>query len=270
MDAIETEVQGGHGRIYVRTWPNEDAEFLALIAHGYGEHIGRYEHVAERLVAEGAAVVGCDHFGHGRSEGERALVERGEDLTDDFHLVAAKARAAHPGLPVVLIGHSMGGLIATRFAQRFGGELDALVISAPIIGGNPAIEALLELDPIPEVPIDPAGLSRDPAVGEAYAADPLVYHGPFQKPTLLALFDGVARVAEAGSLGELPTLWLHGTEDPLAPLESTRAATERLAGSDFRSGIYEGAAHEVFNETNRDEVLDDTVAFIREAIGSEG
>jgi alpha-beta hydrolase superfamily lysophospholipase len=266
MDAAEAEIAGSHGALYIRTWPNPDATFLALIAHGYGEHIGRYDPVADRLIAEGAVVVGPDHLGHGRSDGERALVDDGEDLVDDFRLVAERAVAEHPGLPVVLIGHSMGGLIATRYAQRYGDGLAALVISAPIIGGNEAIEALLELDPIPEVPIDPAGLSRDPAVGEAYAADPLVYHGPFKRETLGALFTGVARVAEDGSLGDLPVLWIHGTEDPLAPLVATRPAIERIAGTDFGSRIYEGAAHEVFNETNREEVLDDVAGFIRSSL----
>ncbi|MCB0864651.1 MAG: lysophospholipase [Solirubrobacterales bacterium] len=258
-----SEIEGSGGKLEVTTWPNPDATFLVLLVHGYGEHIGRYQHVAERLVAEGAVVVGPDHRGHGRSAGERALIERGEDLTDDLRLVAERAQAEHPGLPVVLIGHSMGGLIATRYAQEHGGELAALVLSAPIVGGNPAMEALLDLDPIPEVPIDPAGLSRDPAVGEAYAADPLIYHGPFLRPTLESLFEGAARAAEAGPLpGGLPTLWIHGTEDPLAPIEQAEAAFERLAGDDFRRRIYEGAAHEVFNETNREEVLDDVCEFI--------
>ena len=73
-------------------------------------------------------------------------------------------------------------------------------------------------------------------------------------------------MAEAGALGEVPTLWIHGTEDPLAPLEPTREAAAAIAGSDFQQRIYEGAAHEVFNETNRDEVLDDVVAFIHAAL----
>lgn len=262
----EAEIDGSVGLINVRTWPNPDATFIALLSHGYGEHIGRYEHVAERLVGDGAVVIGSDHLGHGRSEGERALVERGEDLTTDLHAVADLARAAHPGLPLVLIGHSMGGLIATRFAQQYGDELAALVLSGPVIGGNPQIEALLEMDPIPDVPIDPAVLSRDPAVGEAYAADPLVYHGPFRRETLIALFTAVAAVAEGPSLGGLPTLWIHGTEDALAPLEPARATIELIRGSDFDQRIYEGAAHEVFNETNREEVLDDVCAFIRRAL----
>ncbi len=262
----ETEIDGSAGRLHVRRWPNPDAGFVALIAHGYGEHAGRYEHVARRLLGEGGVVFAPDHLGHGLSEGERALVERGEDMSSDLHLVADLARREHPGLPMVVIGHSMGGLIATRFAQRYGGELAALVISGPIIGGNAEIEALLGMDPIPDVPIDPAVLSRDPAVGEAYAADPLVYHGPFKRPTLEALFAGVATVAEGGTLGELPTLWIHGTEDALAPIEPTRSAVAGIRGSDFQQRIYEGAAHEVFNETNREEVLDDVATFLRDAL----
>ena len=265
-DATEFEIEGANGPLYVRRWPNPDATHIVLIAHGYGEHIGRYGQVAERLVAGGAVVWGGDHVGHGRSAGDRALIERGEDLTSDLHRVAELARAEHPGLPVALIGHSMGGLIATRYAQQHGDELAALVISGPVIGGNPGIEMLIEMDPIPEVPIDPDVLSRDPAVGAAYAADPLVYHGPFQRPTLKALSAGVVSVAEDGSLGELPTLWIHGSEDALAPLEFTAGAIEVIRGSHFEQKIYEGARHEVFNETNRDEVLDDVAAFIQRSI----
>ena len=89
----------------------------------------------------------------------------------------------------------MGGLIAARYAQAHPDELAALVLSGPVIGRNPEIEALLEMDPMPEVPIDPAVLSRDPAVGEAYLADPLVYNGPFKAQTLRALFAAVEALA---------------------------------------------------------------------------
>jgi len=138
----ETELEGARGTLIARTWRNPDADHVVLIAHGYGEHIGRYEHVAERLVANGAVVVGADHLGHGRSAGERALVEEGEDLTNDLHVVADLARREGPRLPLVLLGHSMGGLIATRFAQRYRDELTALVISAPVIGGNPGFTTI--------------------------------------------------------------------------------------------------------------------------------
>jgi alpha-beta hydrolase superfamily lysophospholipase len=248
--------------LVVHRWEAEDLRYLVLLAHGYGEHARRYDHVAERLIEDGAAVYAPDHAGHGRSDGERALVEDIDELAADLHAVATLARVERPGLPLVLIGHSMGGVIATRYAQLHPGELSALVLSGPPIGGNPEIEALLGLDPIPDLPIDTDWLSRDPAVGVAYADDPLVYHGPFQRATLEAIFAAGAAIAEGPGLGDLPTLWIHGEEDALAPLGPTREAVERIRGDALEERIYPGARHEVFNETNRDEVLGDVVGFI--------
>ena len=258
---------GDAGQIHVTTWSgDDDPRFVTLLAHGYGEHAGRYEHVAAMLVGLGAVVYAPDHLGHGRSAGERALVDDVETLVNDLHAVADRARADHAGLPVVLVGHSMGGLIAARFAQRYGAELTALVLSGPIVGGNPAMAMLLEFDPIPDIPIDPAILSRDPAVGAAYAADPLVYHGPFHRQTLLALGESAALVAVGGTLGGLPTLWVHGTDDQLVPYDVTAATMEQIGGTALRHTAYDGAAHEVFNETNREEVLAEVADFLSEVL----
>jgi alpha-beta hydrolase superfamily lysophospholipase len=252
--------------VHVDRWSATEPRVIVLLSHGYGEHAGRYDHVARRLVDDlDAAVYAPDHRGHGRTDGATGLVEDGEAITRDLHDVAVSARAEHPGLPVVLIGHSMGGMIATRYAQRWGDELSALVLSGPAIGRYPMFEQLLAMDPIPDVPIDPAVLSRDPSVGEAYAADELVYHGPFQRQTLEQLLAAIARVAAGPDFGDLPTLWIHGGEDALVPLPETRAMIEHVRGSAFQQRIYDGARHEVFNETNRDEVIDDVIAFLRAA-----
>jgi alpha-beta hydrolase superfamily lysophospholipase len=268
-NTMTSSLAGAHGNIYVHEWPADDPRYVALIAHGYGEHAGRYAHVAQRLLADGAAVYAPDHHGHGRSDGPRALIEDLEYLVADLHAVADRARSVHPGLPVVLIGHSLGGLIATRFAQGYGEELSALVLSAPVIGGNPDIEALLGLDPLPEVPLDPALLSRDPEVGEAYANDEFVYHGPFLRATLEAIFAAGRAVASGPKLA-VPTLWLHGELDGLAPLEATRPAAERIAGPVFEQKVYEGAMHEIFNETNADEVITDAISFLNRQLASVG
>ena len=264
-----TELPGARGRIVLHEWPCEHPRHLALIAHGYGEHAQRYAHVADHLVRRGAAVYAPDHLGHGRSEGERALVERVDDMVNDLDAAARKACEDHPGLPLVLIGHSMGGLLATRFAQLHGRRLAALVLSGPAIGGNPAIEMLLTMDPLPEVPIDPSTLSRDPEVGRAYMDDPLVWHGPFRRATLAAMVGAVRAVADGPSFGALPTLWLHGEDDPLVPLADTRPAIERIGGERLESIIYPGARHEVLNETNRGEVLAALTSFIDRALGAD-
>jgi alpha-beta hydrolase superfamily lysophospholipase len=264
--STDWELDGAEGRVVVRVWPNPDARYAVLLAHGYGEHSGRYEHVADHLVEHGATVFAPDHLGHGRSEGQRALVADMEHIVADLHLVADRIRSEHPGLPLVLVGHSMGGLLATRYAQQHHDELAALVLSGPVIGGNPAFEPLLQMDEIPDIPIDPEVLSRDPQVGEAYAADELVYHGPFLKPTLQSLFGAVGAVGSDRGFDELPTLWIHGEEDALAPYEVTKAVWAQLRGPGGQEKVYPGARHEIFNETNRDEVLADVTTFIDGAV----
>ncbi|XVQ07804.1 alpha/beta hydrolase [Spirillospora sp. CA-255316] len=260
--ARDWEFAGTRGAVTARIWARPDPRYIAVLAHGYGEHLGRYQYVAETLVRHGATVCGPDHLGHGRSAGERVLIEDAEDVVADLHTVVESARSDHPGLPVVLIGHSMGGLIAARYAQLHGGGLAALVLSGPVLGRWDALTELLALEEIPDAPIDTATLSRDPAVGRAYAADPLVWHGPFKRATLRALQDCVDRINGHGSVGALPTFWVHGSDDRLVPLEGTRTGIEAVRGDDLTEKIYPDARHEVFNETNRDEVLGDVTAFI--------
>src|SRR4051794_23494271 len=263
----DIELEGERGRIAVRRWePAGEPEYIALLSHGYGEHSGRYGHVAEALNDAGAVIYAPDHHGHGRSDGERAVIDDSPAMVADLAKVDALAREAHPGLPVVLIGHSMGGMIATRFFQTQDADLAALVLSGPVIGGNEEILALAQMDPIPEVPLDPSVLSRDPAVGEAYASDPLVYHGGFAKETLVGFGEAVELIASSRGFGDLPTLWIHGELDALAPLEPTRAAIDHLRGPATEQKIYPGAMHEIFNETNQDEVIGDVIAFIDRSI----
>lgn len=259
----EHVLAGTRGRVAVREWPRARPRFVALLAHGYGEHTGRYDEVAGVLAGLGAAVFGPDHTGHGRSAGERVLIEDFEDVVTDLRAAADLARAAHPGLPVVLVGHSMGGLVAARYAQRYGASLAALVLSGPVIGTWELTARLLAADEIPDTPVSPAALSRDPSVGAAYAADPLVWHGPMKRPTVEAFARTLGTVREAGDVGRLPLLWLHGGDDRLVPLAGSRPGVEALSGeTPAVVRIYAGARHEVFHETNRAEVFADLAAFL--------
>jgi len=264
-DSQEWTYPGHAGELTARTWANQDARYVALLCHGYGEHLGRYEHVADALVRGGAAVHAVDHRGHGRSAGERVLIGDYERVVDDFHGLAE--RIADPALPTALIGHSMGGMIAARYAQRYADELAALVLSGPVLGRWDAASSLLTVDEIPDTPIDPDTLSRDPEVGRAYADDPLVWHGRFQRATLEALVACLDRIAADGRLpDDLPTLWVHGADDQLVPIDGTREGIERLRGGRFEERVFAGARHEVFNETNRDEVLAEVTGFVDRAL----
>jgi alpha-beta hydrolase superfamily lysophospholipase len=266
MDETDLEYQGHAGRIVGRRWRDDsgaEPRYVALVVHGYGEHCGRYEHVAQRLVDDGAVVYAVDHVGHGRSEGERVLIDSFEEVAEDVHVLESLARGENPTLPVVLIGHSMGGLIAARYAQRWGDGLACIVLSGPVMGHWQPVEDLLALEEIPDVPIDPSTLSRDPSVGQAYVADELVWHGPFKRRTLEALDHAIRTINAAGRI-EDPVLWIHGEDDQLVPMGGTRRGWNEVAGRTATSKSYPGARHEIFNETNRDEVLDDVVAFIHE------
>lgn len=265
--AREWEFAGTRGAVTARIWAADGGpHYIAVLVHGYGEHLGRYGHVADVLVRHGAVVCGPDHMGHGRSAGERALIDDYDDMVADLHTVVESARGDHPGLPVVMIGHSMGGLIATRYAQRHGAVLTALVLSGPVLGRWHVVDELLPLDEMPDEPIDTSTLSRDPAVGKTYTEDPLIWHGPFKKTTVEALDTALRRINEHGSLGDLPVFYVHGDADELVRPRDTRVGIEAIRGPGLTERMYPGARHEVFNETNRDEVLADVTAFIDRAL----
>lgn len=259
----EGQLTGTTGAIAYRRWePDGAPRRIVLIAHGYAEHVGRYDHVARALAARGALVAGPDHQGHGHSEGDRVLIREFDDVVADLHALARLARETHPDLPVVLIGHSMGGLIATRYAQRHGDTLAGLVLSGPVLGEWVAARDLLAAEEIPDVGIDPDMLSRDPEVGRAYLEDPLVYTGRFRRQTLAALVDAIERADDEADRVRLPVLYLHGEDDQLVPPGPPREAVSRFASADVAVRVYPGARHEIFNETNAGEVIETVAEFV--------
>jgi alpha-beta hydrolase superfamily lysophospholipase len=265
MSAQVETFAGRQVEIAMSVWQNPEARHIVILVHGYGEHLGRYEHVAQFLVQRGAVVAGPDHIGHGRSGGERVEVADYSLVVDDLHAVVERLKERHPDLPVVLVGHSMGGMIAARYAQLHRDELVGLVLSGPVLGTWSSVTDLLALQEIPHDPLDVSTLSRDPRVGEIYSEDELVWHGPFKRQTVEAL-DAALRTISAGpKLGDLPTLWLHGEDDQLVPLNETRAGIDTLGFTHLEEVIYPQARHEVFNETNKDEVLTKTAEFIDRA-----
>jgi alpha-beta hydrolase superfamily lysophospholipase len=130
-----------------------------------------------------------------------------------------------------------------------------------VIGTLKGIASLLGMDVIPSDPIDPSVLSRDEEIGRADSEDPLVWHGPFKRQTLLGIADLLTELAIDADKVAGPVLWLHGEEDQLVPLAGTRRGIALLRNADVVEKTYPGARHEIFNELNKDEVLADTTAF---------
>jgi alpha-beta hydrolase superfamily lysophospholipase len=245
-EAIQPEPQ----RVQLVRWwePSGTCRASVLIVHGYGEHSGRYEAVGAQLAGAGLAAWSTDLHGHGQSSGERASVPSLDVLIDDARRVLERARARRPELPLFVLGHSMGGLVATALTLEEQAKIRGLVLSGAALGDPAGLESLLELDPLPEVTIGSELLSRDPEVGRRYDEDPLNYRGPFRRETLRSLTSGARRVRERWDELRLPLLVLHGGDDALVLPASSPELHAAAASSDKELDVLPGLRHEILNE----------------------
>jgi len=253
------------GHIHVRKWQDGHTKRLVVIVHGYTEHGGRYAPLARILAARGSLVVAPDHVGHGLSGGDRGVMADFEAVVDDIHAVI---EAYSGSLDVVLIGHSMGGLLATRYAQRYPKRLAGLVLSAPAVGVAPFLETVLAMPEIPEQGFDGSLLSRDPTVGEENAADPLVWHGPWRRATLEGALVANRAVDAGPGFGDLPLLYLHGTDDRIIALAGALPVVERLAGPRSEFHVLPEQRHEIFNEIGKEETFAIVAGFVERVAGA--
>ena len=257
----------GTSRLYRQTWlPDGDVRALILLAHGLGEHSGRYTYLAKHCTDRGFAVFAVDHYGHGKSEGLAGHVERFSVYLDGIRALLGLVRDEHPEVPVFLLGHSMGGLIAAAFLRESQEGLRGCVLSGPAFTSEAApsavvlwINRLLSfLTPtVPVTGLDPAGVSRDPEVVRAYVSDPLVHHGKMTA-RLVAEMMATMRTTLAGAADvKLPLLIMHGEADVLTSPEGSRKFHAHAASSDKTLKLYPELYHEIFNEPERDAVLAD-------------
>jgi acylglycerol lipase len=274
MEHVEGKFAGAKGlEIYWQAWREQaPVRAVVVISHGAGEHSGRYERPARQLAELGYPVYALDHRGHGRSEGRRALVDRLDNAAADLDLLIDLARREQPDVPLFLLGHSLGGTIALRYALRHQDKLDGLILSGPVAAielppapVRLAAKALSAALPwMPALGVDPAVVSRDPAEVEAYRSDPLVHHGKLPVRTVAEI--AAATEAFPGQVASLtlPLLLVHGSEDRLAPVRGSRMVYERASSLDKTLEIYDGLFHEVLNELPEDRarVLADIIAWL--------
>jgi alpha-beta hydrolase superfamily lysophospholipase len=256
--------------LHLRTWPASDARRgVAVLVHGLGEHSARYDNVARRLNGLGFTVVGYDHRGHGRSPGPRGGMPADESLCADLGRVLRAARASVPG-PLVLIGHSLGGLIAGRFVAEglkaqpaaWWCRVDALVMSSPALDpGTSAVQKLLLAVVAPMLPdlavsngLKVDWISRDAGVVQAYAADPLVHDRVTGRLGLFVARQGPAVIAAAPKWTTPTLLMWAGADRCVAPAGS--AAFAAGAPRDVVTAReWPGLFHEIFNEPEQGDVL---------------
>ena len=272
MKVSEAALTGEGGlTLHRKRWlPDGEPRAAVVIAHGAGEHLGRYEHVAERLTEAGYAVHALDHRGHGRSEGERADLESMDAAVADLRALIALVRAEESGGKLFLLGHSMGGCISLEYALRHQDEIDGVVLSSALTSLNAASAATRAVSKLvgsvlPRLgvySVETSRISRDPEVVRAYEEDPLVHHGKVPARTVAELTRSVEAFPHRLPSLEIPLYVFHGSEDQITEPAGT-AAVHDLAGSRDKSVVmFEGLYHETLNEPERDEVLDRIVAWL--------
>ncbi|GAA3526586.1 alpha/beta hydrolase [Amycolatopsis ultiminotia] len=254
------EFTGTHGKVHYRHWEPEQPRAVVVFFHGLGEHIGSYEEFAETLRAGGFSVWAADHAGHGHSDGERVRIDRVDDLLDDAATLTGLARTAHPELPLVLVGHSLGSTVAVLLAgerlRPAGRGPVALVLAGSSLVAVPGREnglaALLAtgIDPL-ELRKDPGELNRDETVAARIRADPLTWQGGIRRETIAALGDAADRIERllAARTLTVPVLLVHGEADDLAPAEGAGLAAGRLP--DAETAVFPDDRHNVLNELDR-------------------
>lgn len=259
--------------LFERSWRTEAASRGAVVlVHGFGEHSGRYLHVADELVRSGYSVYMFDLRGHGRSEGPRAFVRFFDEYISDLEIFIKRVQVLEEGKPVFLIGHSMGGAIGALFARAHQDNIKGLILSAPLVkvpGNMPQVfvSVLCFLSRVlPGVrvveKVDSTFVSRDKEVVERYDSDPLVYHKRISARTAHEIENAIKRIRDSAGAISIPVFLLHGTADKIADIKGTEEFYQSVSSRDKELKKYEGLYHEIMNEPEKDKVLSDIVSWM--------
>lgn len=268
--STEWLVEGGDQARFLRRWsPTTPPIARLLVVHGYAEHSGRYDGFARQMARGGIAVAAPDLQGHGRSGGARAKVDSIDDVVADARRALDRLTSESESRPFVL-GHSMGGLVATALVLGEQDRVAGLILSGAALADPSLLESLLAIEPFPEVVLDSVHLSRDPRVAADYDADPLNYRGPMQRETVASLTSGARRVRDESHTLRLPLLVLHGSEDGLVPATGSEELARTAASKDKECEVLAGLRHEILNEPEGPEIGERILAWIRRRVEAPG
>jgi alpha-beta hydrolase superfamily lysophospholipase len=283
---LETQrVLSDQGERYCRAWLPAEPRRVIVIAHGFAEHTGRYDEMAMHFARHGFAVHAYDQAGHGRTRGPRGHVDRFDRLVEELARFIELIGLDHPSLPITLVGHSMGGLVAAGTSAFHRPAVDRIILSGSLLqlggasGGTRQRLSLLAARTLSVLAprfgiatgLDPAGLSRDPEVVRRYSEDPFV-KDRMSTRFAAGLNQMVERVSMAAGQIERPVLVLHGESDPICTPRGSLALHAGLAPSIAQASalkIYPELRHEIFQEPEREQVWQDMLDWMdgREDVG---
>jgi alpha-beta hydrolase superfamily lysophospholipase len=259
--------------VVIQDWPLEpDAALrgVVILVHGLGEHAGRYDHVARHLNAWGFAVRGYDQCGHGESSGARGSLPTDNRLLDDLADIVDSTRArSGKSTPIILLGHSMGGLVVGRFVALGMRPVDGLVMTSPAL--DPGLSGFQKflVAVLPKIApnlrvgngLKPQFISHDPAVVAAYLADPLVHDRISARLARFIATAGPQTVAMAGQW-KVPTLLMYAGDDRLVNPQGSRSFAAAAPKKAVASLCFEAMYHEIFNEPDASPVFDAMKAWL--------
>src|SRR5215467_1229085 len=257
-------------KIFTREWqPAGKPHAVVVISHGFNAHSGQYEWVAQQFVSNGLAVYALEHRGHGHSEGERFFVKKFADWTTDLATFIDMVEAHEPGLPVFLLGHSAGGVIACVYALEHQHKIAGLIcedfayqVPAPDIA-LAIVKGLSHIAPhATALKLKNEDFSRDPAVVAALNADPLIANESQPSETVAELVRADQLLKKSFQLITLPLLILHGTADKVTKPSGSKEFYEKAGSSDKTLKLYEGHFHDLLADVGKQQVMADIQAWI--------
>jgi len=262
--ALEFELRTADGLgLAARAWMPDSPRAVVALVHGINEHGGRYGFLAARANREGIGVVAADLRGHGRSPGERAYIERFDDLLLDVDALLARAREVAAGRPVFLMGHSMGGAVALRWLSQRREPPEGLVLSSAALKvGGDVPRLLILMAPLLSrilphqrgTRLAPEVLSRDPAAVAAYEADPLVTKLAVPARTAAGIMRAMELNLASAASATVPVYLFHGDADRLTDPDGSREIHARWGGRDKTLRLWPGSRHETLNDLDREAV----------------
>ena len=273
MNHIQGNFKGvRNANIYYQAWlPDGDVKAVLLVVHGLGEHCGRYMNHVDRFVPLGYAVYGLDHLGHGKSGGEREVIDRFTDFTDTLKIYYEMVKGWQPGKPIFILGHSMGGLITCHYLLDHQADFKGAIISAPAIKVGEGITSLTiimgkllsRIAPKTGVlALDVTAISHDPVVVKAYADDPLVFHDKTPARLAAESLKAMMRVTTETDKITLPFIVIQGGEDKIVDPGGAQMLYDKADSKDKTLKIYEGLYHEVHNEPEREVMFKDLESWL--------